>query len=67
MDDVTPYESWSIVNAILHLVFNGKALEKNMTAEELSKEQKEALTAIAKSKKFWKGLIKELLSVMSWK
>ncbi|MEQ8221714.1 MAG: hypothetical protein ABRQ37_05390 [Candidatus Eremiobacterota bacterium] len=58
MDDVTPYESWSIVNAILHLVFNGKALEKNMTAEELSKEQKEALTAIAKSKKFWKGFDK---------
>jgi len=61
MDEVTPYESWTVVNAILHLVFNGKPLGNTMTAEELSKEQKEALTAIAKSKKFWKGFDKGTL------
>ncbi len=55
MDDVTPYESWAVVNAILYLVFDGKAPGKNITAEDLSKEQKEALGAIAKSKNFWKG------------
>ena len=55
MDDVPPYQSWDIARSMLHLVFGGKPMPPGTTADALTKDQRMALDAIARSKAFWTG------------
>lgn len=43
---------------MLHLVFGGKPMPPGTTADALTKDQRMALDAIARSKAFWTGFEK---------